>query len=162
MNLPGESRKYDDHFLDFGFCEISSVFEIVACVIPRSASWFQGLFEKPTFFTCYGPIKKNLVQFRAVEAFLLTRFLIIIQIFWNNVCTHFFHVQISCNNLVDLTFVNMKFISDHSNRQMSILTNESPHTVDVCACSHRGGASRLRFIFHCLSPIYKSLCHRNT
>jgi hypothetical protein len=37
-----------------------------------------------------------------------------------------------CNNLVDHT--SIKFIGNHSNCQMSMLTNESPHIVGVCAC----------------------------
>jgi hypothetical protein len=37
------------------------------------------------------------------------------------------------------TFINIKFISDHSHWQTSILMNESPNTVDVCASSHRRG-----------------------
>jgi hypothetical protein len=76
--------------------------------------------------------------------------------FWNHLCTHFSQVQILCNNLVDRTFINNKFICDYSNCQTSVLTNESPHTVDVCACSHRGGASRSWFICHRFSPIYKA------
>jgi hypothetical protein len=81
--------------------------------------------------------------------------LIVIQIFWKYLCARSSHVQILCNNLVDRTFINIKFIGDHSNSQTSILTNESPNTVNVCACSHRGGKSRSLFIFHRFSPIYK-------
>jgi hypothetical protein len=34
-----------------------------------------------------------------------------------------------CTNTLDRTFINIKFIGDHSNCQTSILTNESPHMV---------------------------------
>jgi hypothetical protein len=86
--------------------------------------------------------------------FVSTHFLIVIQLFWNHLCTHFSYVQILCNNLVIRTFINIKFIGNHSNCQTSILTNEGPHTVDFCACSHRGGASRSLFILHRFSPVY--------
>jgi hypothetical protein len=74
--------------------------------------------------------------------------------------THFSHVQISCNNLVDRTLTNIEFIGDYSFCQTSVLTIESPHTVDVCAC--RGGAFRSLFIFTVSLPFTKSVCHRNT
>jgi hypothetical protein len=61
-----------------------------------------------------------------------------------------------CNNLVDCTFININFIGDHSNCQKSILMNESPHMINVCVLSHRGGASRSLFIFCHFSPIYKA------
>jgi hypothetical protein len=40
---------------------------------------------------------------------------------------------------VDRTLINIKFFGSYSNCQTSILTNKSPHTVDVCASSHRKG-----------------------
>jgi hypothetical protein len=117
---------------------------------------FRVLFEKPTFVTCYDPIKK-IWFFRAVQAFLSTlRFDVLFDrsIFFGTIFTHIFLMFKSlCNNFVDSTFINIKFIGDHSNCQTSTLTNESPHKVDVCACSHRGGESRSPFIFHRLSPI---------
>jgi hypothetical protein len=60
-----------------------------------------------------------------------------------------------CNNFVHRTFINIKFIGDHSNCQTSILTNESLHKVNVCVCSLRGRASRSPFIFHRFSPTHK-------
>jgi hypothetical protein len=68
----------------------------------------------------------------------------------------FSHVQNWRNKSVGRMLINIKFISNHLNCQTSILTNESPHTVDVCACFHRGGASRMRFISHRFLPIYKA------
>jgi hypothetical protein len=91
----------------------------------------------------------------STDASFRRAFLIVIQMFWNYLCTHIYHVQILCNNLVDRTFIHIKFIIDHSNCQTSILTNESPHKVDVCACSPRGEAFRSLFIFHLFSPVYK-------
>jgi hypothetical protein len=69
--------------------------------------------------------------------------------------TQYFHVQILSNNLVDCTSINIKLIGDDSNCQPLILKNESPHTVNVCALSHRGGAFRSWFIFHGVSPMCK-------
>jgi hypothetical protein len=119
---------------------------------------FRIIFEKSTFVTCYEPIKR-MFSFEPFKHFywhsVSTRLLIVIQISLNNLCTQFSHVQILCNILLDGTFVNIQFIGDRSNTQTSILTSESPHTVEVCACSRRGGASRSPFIFHCFSPIYK-------
>jgi hypothetical protein len=122
---------------------------------------FRVIFEKPTFVTCSDPIKKIWFSFESFKHFCRhfasTSFLIVIPIFWNHIFTQFGHVQILFNNFVDRTFINIKLIGNHSNCHVSILTNESPHTVDVCASVHRGWASRSRFIFHRFSPIY-SLC----
>jgi hypothetical protein len=38
--------------------------------------------------------------------------LIVVQFFWNHLCTQCSHVQILCNNLVGRTFSNIKFIVD--------------------------------------------------
>jgi hypothetical protein len=70
--------------------------------------------------------------------------------FWNDLSTYCTHVEILSNNLVDRTFI--KFIGDHSNCQTSILTTESPHMVDVCACSHNSSST-------VSLPFTKSLCH---
>jgi hypothetical protein len=58
-----------------------------------------------------------------------------------------------CNNLADRTIIN--FIGNNSNCQKLTSTNESPHSFNVSACSHRGGASRLQFIFRHFLPIYE-------
>jgi hypothetical protein len=87
------------------------------------------------------------------QHFISTCFLIIILIFWNHLCTRCSHAYILCNNLVDCTFI--KYTGDYSNCQTSILMNESPHTVDVCACSHRSVASGSHFIFHRFLPLDK-------
>jgi hypothetical protein len=55
----------------------------------------------------------------------------------------------------DNTFINTKSFGSQWNCQTSILTNESPHTVNVYGSSQRGRASRPRFIFYRFSPIYK-------
>jgi hypothetical protein len=99
-----------------------------------------GCFEPPKHFC---------------QHFISMRLLTVIQIFWNHLCTHFTDVQILCNNLVDHTFTNIKLIVDHLYCQMSIFINESLHMVDICACSHKGRASRSWFIFHGFLPIYK-------
>jgi hypothetical protein len=121
---------------------------------------FWVVFEKLTFVTCYEPIKKICFSFDAFKHFCRrfdsTNFLIVIQMFWNHLCTHCSRVQILCKNLVDRTFINIEFIGDHSNYQTSILMNERNQTVDVGACSHRGEASMSGFICHRFSPIYKN------
>jgi hypothetical protein len=119
---------------------------------------FRVIFENPNFITCYGPIKKIWFSFEPFKHFCYTSiehlFLSSFN-FLERLCTQFFHFQILCNNLVDSTFFNIKFIDDHSNFQTLILTNENPHTVNVCACSRRGVGSRSRVIFQRFLPIYR-------
>lgn len=110
---------------------------------------FKVIFEKPTFIACCEQIKEIWFRFEPFKHFsrhfVPIRFLIVIQIFWNHLCTHFSHNKILRNNLVDSTLINIMLIGYNSNFQTSILTNENPHTVVICACSHRGGASRSWF-----------------
>jgi hypothetical protein len=159
--LPHENKKDDDHCLDFWFAHANfllswRLWRVPFFTLPLD---FRVMFENLSFITYYEPIKKICFIFEPFKHlyrhFVSTPFLIVIQIFWNQLWIHFPHVQILCNSLVDLTFINVKFISDHLNCQTSILTNESPHRVEVCACSHRRGASRACFIFRRFSPIYK-------
>jgi hypothetical protein len=101
---------------------------------------FRVIFKKTTFSTCYDQITKvwfscKLSSISANTSFWHA-FFVIIQNFWYHLCTHFSHVWILCNNLVDHTCINVKFIGDHSNCQTSILMNESPYMVDVYACSY--------------------------
>jgi hypothetical protein len=133
-------------FGDFGVCHSS------LCLLV-SGSYSKNQLSSPVMTW----LKKIWFSFEPFKHFsrhfVSTHYLIVTHFFWNHLCTHFSYVQILCNNLVVHTFI--KFVGDHSNCQMSILTNENPHTVDVCACSHRGGASRSWLIFYRFSPIYK-------
>jgi hypothetical protein len=82
-------------------CELSSALEIVLYAVLHSASWFQVIFEKPTFVVSYDP--KTWFGFLPVKHFyryfVWTRFLITIHIyiffFGNHVCTQF-----SCSDVV--------------------------------------------------------------
>jgi hypothetical protein len=73
---------------------------------------FRVVFEKPTFVTCYDPIKKIWSSMLTV---LFDALFDRHSNFLNNLCTHLSHIQILYNNLVDLTFINIEFIGDHSN-----------------------------------------------
>lgn len=57
--------------------------------------------------------------------FVLSCNMIVVQMFWNHLCTHLSHFKILLNNMVDYIFINIQFIGDHSHCQMSILTNEA-------------------------------------
>jgi hypothetical protein len=149
MNYPARIEKEWREFSWFFYLLMGAFFCLGDCGVCLSSLCllvFRVVFEKLTSVTRYGPIKKMWFSFEAFKHlcrhFVLTRVLIVVQIFWNHLCTHCSHHQILRSNFVDRTFINIKLIGGHSNCQTSISTNESPHTVDVCACSHRGGASR--------------------
>jgi hypothetical protein len=63
-----------------------------------------------TFVTCYVPITKIWFSFRPFKRlcghFFSTRFLIVIQILFNHLCT-LSHVQTLCNNLLDRALINI-------------------------------------------------------
>jgi hypothetical protein len=61
---------------------------------------FTAIFGKPTFVTCYDPIKKIWFSFEPFKNFcrhfVSTRFLIVILFFFNHPCTHAFLTFKSC------------------------------------------------------------------
>jgi hypothetical protein len=88
-------------------CEFPSVFGIVACAIPHSATWFQGRIRKNQLSSpVTAQVKKIWFSFEPFKHFrrhfVSTHFLIVVKIFWNHLCTHLPHVQTLCNNLVDV------------------------------------------------------------
>jgi hypothetical protein len=74
INYPRKSKKklWQFSWLFICSCELSSVLQTVACGIPHTVSWFQGRIRKTNFDHLLWPDQENLVQFRAVQAFLPT------------------------------------------------------------------------------------------
>jgi hypothetical protein len=153
--LPCKNWKNDKSLYSFLYAHASFLLSWSLWHVPflTLSLGFRVIFKKPTFITSYDPIKKIWFSFKPFKYLCWYTALILIQIFMNHLCTHFSHDLILCNSLVDWTFV--KFIGVHSNCQMSIIKNESPHMVNVCASSHRGRVSRSQFIFHHFSPFYE-------
>jgi hypothetical protein len=81
--------------------------------------------------------------------------LIVVQIFWNQFCTHLsqFKSRVTiCWTVHSLILSSSAIIR---NVKRLFLAKESPRKVDVCVSSLRGEASRLQCIFQAFSPIYK-------
>lgn len=164
VKLPSE-RSHERHkawwpFPWFWICswKFLSLLETVACVIPHRATWFHVDIRKTNFHQCYDPIKKIWFGFELFKHFcghfVSTSFLIVI-IFFGTIFAHFPHIHVLCNNLMDRTLINIKFFGDYSNCETWILTNESPHKVDVCVYSQRG-VRQDNLIENCYWMLYAS------
>jgi hypothetical protein len=100
--LPSENIKNYDHCLDFWFAHarfllFSRVWHVSFLTLPLG---FRVIFEKSSFITCYDPIKKIWFGIEPLkhfyQHFVSTHFLIVIQIFWNHLCTHTVLMSKSC------------------------------------------------------------------
>jgi hypothetical protein len=118
---------------------------------------FRVVLKKTFFVTCYDPMKK-LVQFQAIQTLLLTHpsdMLFDHYSFLEPPMHTFCHIQILCNNGGPYIHLILSSSAIIRNVLTLILTNESPHMVNVCVCSHRDTVVRLQFVFYHFSPIYK-------
>jgi hypothetical protein len=153
MNYPPENRKKT----------MTIVFEFR--FVLHSASWFQVIFEKPTFATCYDPIKKMWRSFG--QAFLRT--LRLDALFDNH--SHFFFGTIFAHNFLIFKFCVTIGWTVHSlmlsSSAIILIVKrrswwmESLLTVDVCGYFHRRSVLITVHLPLFLARL-QSLCHRNT
>jgi hypothetical protein len=98
----------------------------------------------------------SVLSHSSISADTVSMHFLIIQIFWNHLCTYCSHVQILCNNLVDCTLINIKFNGDHSNCHTSIL--KPSHSGCLCFVSQRGGDVQIAVHLPPFLTYLQSLC----